>query len=181
MLSFVKDISNNTVTEQLIVNCIKNNVQVYCAHTNLDCAEGGVNDTLCEKLGLIPQYNLNKFVKITQLPEKLSTDSFILKLKISLNAAKIKLINPQNIQEIQTVAVCSGSGGEFINDIIGKADAYITGDIKYHSALDVKDFVLIDAGHFETEKIILHTLKNILNSEAENTVIGIDTPPWVII
>jgi len=181
IFSGIKKIDTENVVNNLIVDCIKHNIQVYSAHTNLDCTSGGVNDILCEKLGLIYQENLNKFVKITQLPEKMSVDSFILKLKISLNAPKIKLINPQNIQEIKTVAICSGSGSEFINDVIGKADAYITGDVKYHSALEVRDIVVIDAGHFETEKIILQTLKNLLHTEIPDIITGKENEPWVIV
>ena len=109
-----KKIEYNTVTQKLIVDCIKNNIQVYSAHTNLDCAVGGVNDILCEKLGLIPIENFENFVKIAEFPEVLQLDSFILKLKISLNAPKIKIVNPQNIQQIKRVALCAGSGGEFV-------------------------------------------------------------------
>ncbi len=174
-----KKIYNDTVTQKLIVDAIKNDIQIYCAHTNLDCAEGGVNDTLCEKLGLMPVDTVSKFVKITELTECMSLDAFILKLKISLNAPKVKVTNPANIQEIKRVAVCSGSGGEFVSEL-KNVDAFVTGDIKYHTALDVQDIVLIDAGHFETEKIILQTLKNLLHTEAPELVVARENEPWVI-
>ena len=38
---------------RLIEKLIKNDIAVYTAHTNLDVAEGGVNDLLAEALGLI--------------------------------------------------------------------------------------------------------------------------------
>lgn len=178
----LKKIAYQTKTQKLIVDCIKNNIQVYCAHTNLDCTEGGVNDTLCEKLGIAPVETFEKFVKIAELPEPMSLDSFILKLKISLNAPKIKLINPDNIQQIKRIALCAGSGGEFINAIKNKnVDVFITGDIKYHNALDVQKMILIDAGHFETEKIILQTLKNLLHKKVQDIVIAKETEPWVIV
>lgn len=175
-----KKIEYNTVTQKLIVDCIKNNIQVYSAHTNLDCAVGGVNDILCEKLGLIPIENFENFVKIAEFPEVLQLDSFILKLKISLNAPKIKIVNPQNIQQIKRVALCAGSGGEFVN-LIKNVDAYITGDIKYHTALDVQNMILVDAGHFETEKIILQTLKNLLHKCTADIIIAKETEPWVVV
>ena len=180
IFSGIKKIEYKTVTQKLIVDCIKNNIQVYCAHTNLDCAQGGVNDTLCEKLGLTPIETIENFVKIAQLPEKMSLDSFILKLKISLNAPKIKLINPNFIQEVKKVALCSGSGGDFINKI-KDVDVFVTGDIKYHTALEVQDMVLIDAGHFETEKIILQTLKNVLHDVAKDIVIAKESEPWTVV
>jgi len=176
----LKNISYETVTQKLIVDCIRNNIQVYSAHTNLDCAHGGVNDTLCDKLGVSPIETIADFVKIAEFPEPMTLDSFILKLKISLNAPKIKIINPQNKQEIRKIAVCGGSGGDFVNELKG-IDAFITGDIKYHTALEVQDMILIDAGHFETEKIILQTLKNLLHDVAQDIVIAKETEPWSIV
>ena len=35
-----------------VYNAIKNDITVISAHTNLDMADGGVNDVLCEKLGI---------------------------------------------------------------------------------------------------------------------------------
>ncbi|MBT6581581.1 MAG: NGG1p interacting factor NIF3, partial [Bacteroidetes Order II. Incertae sedis bacterium] len=63
-------------------------------------------------------------------------------------------------KSIQKVAVCGGSGSDFIqlaqkND----ADVYITADVTYHRFFDVldqegmPDMALIDAGHYETEKM----------------------------
>jgi len=175
-----KKVKYETVTQKLIVDCIKNNIQVYSAHTNLDCAEGGVNDTLCEKLGLIDIQTKDKFIKIAKLPENLNLDAFILKLKISLNSPKIKIINPSNIQTIEKVALCCGSGSEFLNELTD-VDAFITGDVRYHTALEVKDMVLIDAGHFETEKIILQTLKNLLHSVAPEIIVAKEVEPWMIV
>lgn len=176
----VKNIEYNTVSQKLLVDCIRNNIQVYCAHTNLDSTEGGVNDVLCEKLGLTPIETIQNFVKIAQLPEKMSLDSFILKLKISLNAPKIKIINPNNIQEISRIALCAGSGGDFIN-AVDNVDLFITGDIKYHTALEVQNMIVIDAGHFETEKIILQTLKNLLQEVSTDIIIAKEIEPWTIV
>jgi dinuclear metal center YbgI/SA1388 family protein len=38
---------------RLIEKCIKNDIAVYSAHTNLDIAKGGVNDWLAERLSLV--------------------------------------------------------------------------------------------------------------------------------
>ena len=175
-----KKINNETVTQKMIIECIKKGIQVYSAHTNLDSTKGGVGDVLCEKFGLVPVATINNYVKIAELPQKMPLDSFILKLKISLNTQKIKLINPDSIQEVKKIALCGGSGGEFVNDLKG-VDAFITGDIKYHTALDVQNMVLIDAGHFATERIILETLKNLLIKDAPDLIIAKETEPWIVV
>lgn len=45
-------IDTSTPLGRLIELCIKHNIAVYAAHTNLDIAQGGVNDMLSEKLQL---------------------------------------------------------------------------------------------------------------------------------
>ena len=48
----VKKINGNTLTEKIIIKAIKNDIAVYCVHTNLDNIEKGVNSILCKKIGL---------------------------------------------------------------------------------------------------------------------------------
>ncbi len=177
----IKKITNNTVSEKIIIEAIKNDVQIYSAHTNLDIAKGGVNDILCERLGIDVIETRNEgFVKIAKLPELIDLDSFILKLKISLNVSKIKIINPCDKKYIQTIAVCSGSGSSFADEL-KDVDAFITGDVKYHNALDVQNILLIDAGHFETERIVLQSLKNLLEKITKDIVVAKEKEPWIIV
>ncbi|MFA5832793.1 MAG: Nif3-like dinuclear metal center hexameric protein [Bacteroidota bacterium] len=65
-----------------------------------------------------------------------------------------------NARTIKRVAVCGGSGSEYINDAIAlHADAMVTADLKYHTFQDAEEkILLIDAGHYETERIILPVL-----------------------
>ncbi|WP_352419873.1 Nif3-like dinuclear metal center hexameric protein [Proteiniborus sp.] len=72
--------------------------------------------------------------------------------------------NPDLI--IKRVAICGGSGFDFLNDVYSsKADVYITGDVKYHDAQLAleKGISIIDAGHFYTEKIVLPYIKSFLD------------------
>lgn len=48
----LKNIATDTVQGRMFEKCIKNDITIYAAHTNLDVAEGGVNDMLAEKLNL---------------------------------------------------------------------------------------------------------------------------------
>jgi len=56
---------------------------------------------------------------------------------------------------IQTVAVCGGSGGEYIDAglVAAGVDLYVTGDVSHHEAQAAKELglCLIDGGHFATE------------------------------
>lgn len=48
----VKHIATDQAQGRIIEKCIKHDIAVYAAHTNLDIAQGGVNDWLAEALGL---------------------------------------------------------------------------------------------------------------------------------
>ncbi|AJA21486.1 TPA: Nif3-like dinuclear metal center hexameric protein [Bacillus thuringiensis] len=48
----LKAIHTDKVYGKIIEKCIKNDIAIYAAHTNVDVAKGGVNDLLAEALGL---------------------------------------------------------------------------------------------------------------------------------
>lgn|SRR5690625_434962 len=48
----IKQIDFNTVQGALLKQLIENDITVYASHTNLDIAQGGVNDLLSEAIGL---------------------------------------------------------------------------------------------------------------------------------
>ena len=69
---------------------------------------------------------------------------------------------------IESVALCGGSGGDFIGEIIKAGiDAYITGDAGHHHFLDCAEggVALFAAGHFETENPVISSLANRLRCE----------------
>lgn len=76
----LKNLLTDTSQGSMIEMCIKNDIAVYAAHTNLDVAPGGVNDMLAEKLGLVdtkiveptysvPLYKLVVFSPVTYADE----------------------------------------------------------------------------------------------------------------
>jgi putative NIF3 family GTP cyclohydrolase 1 type 2 len=54
---------------------------------------------------------------------------------------------------VRTVALCSGSGAFLLPEAIrANADAYLTGDLKYHDFTSVNNNLLLaDIGHYESE------------------------------
>jgi putative NIF3 family GTP cyclohydrolase 1 type 2 len=65
---------------------------------------------------------------------------------------------------IQTVALCGGSGAEFIGEAIAQgADVYITADCKYHEFQDAAGRIgLIDIDHWYSERHARDIFKDIL-------------------
>ena len=140
-------------------------INVFCAHTNLDKAQGGTTDTLIETLGLSKHKVKIEHDFLRMIDYKTTIEDFnnLLK-KISPNT---RIINNNTVKELNKIAFCAGSGSEFINDAkdLG-ADCLVTGDLKFHTALD-SDIVVYDIGHFESEILILPVIKKIIGSDVE--------------
>ena len=146
-------------------------------HTNLDKADGGVNDVLIKKIGGINIEKLNEeeysLGRIADLKEETTLLEFVEKVKEQLNVCGIKYIGDDD-KKIKRIAVVSGSGSEFyIDGVKNNADVFITSEVKHHIALEVKelDFAIIDAGHFETENIILNEIYEKLNVKTDCEII----------
>lgn len=173
----VKKINNSLITE-----AIKNNICVYCAHTNLDKTYGSTTDALCGVLGLQNLVTVEEYIKIAHLKDELAIEQLIENIKQSLNIDKIKLINPNNITIIKNIAVCAGGGGSFIDKLKDyDVDVYITGDIKFHKALEVEDFAVLDIGHFESELPVLPLIQGLIAKTKVEVMIAKEENPWTIV
>ncbi len=152
-----------SVTEQtLVYRLIRNGISVISAHTNLDGAHGGVNDALADAIGLI---NVEKIAdsegflyRIGEIDEPLTADELAKTVGEKLNV-RTKYVGETAF--IKRVAVCSGSGGSMLAEVLQTgADAYITADVKHNVFMEAHEagITLIDAGHFNTEDIIVDVL-----------------------
>jgi dinuclear metal center YbgI/SA1388 family protein len=107
--------------------------------------------------------NLNYGIgAVGELNVPMSAEKFL-----SYTAEKMKIQNFRysgNKQSVKTVAVCGGSGSEYLSEALRTgADAYITADVKYHGFQEALDnILLIDAGHYETEIFALNAVERYL-------------------
>lgn len=134
-------------------------VSAICMHTNFDSADGGMNDILCKKLGLVPVEPLavengKTMGYICSLEKECTPEHLAQKIKIRLGNSVVRYNDTG--KSLKRIAVCSGSGGSFLPDVIEKgADGYITGDVKHDVFIDANNngICIFDAGHFHTENI----------------------------
>jgi len=65
---------------------------------------------------------------------------------------------------VNKVALCGGSGASLLSNAIHSgADVFLTADIKYHDFFKTESkILLVDAGHFETEKFSGEILKDLI-------------------
>mgnify|MGYP005768890585 FL=1 len=166
----LKRVNEDAVVYQLI----RSDIAVISAHTNLDIAQGGVNDALasaiglrdCRGLELLNEQTGAWLGRVGTLPEPLSPEAFAAHIKACLNAASIKFSAAPRV--IRTVALCSGSGADCLDAAISAgADALLTSEVKQHEylAAAAAGISIFDAGHFDTEDIVIEPLRDYLAKE----------------
>lgn len=166
-----------SVTEDgLVYRVVRNGISVISAHTNLDAAEGGINEHLSALIGL---ENVEKVTgeegvfftvgRVGEFSEPVSADALAEKLSKTLSA-NIRYVGDNKF--IKRLAVCSGGGGSLFKEALTTgADAYLTGDVKHDVFIDSHHlgFTVFDAGHFETEDIIIPVLAKALREAFPET------------
>lgn len=141
---------------------MKNGISAICMHTNLDAAEGGVNDVLADLFGIRQRTafadgcgRVGEIDPIT-VPELAALAQR--KLAALCNApdtgAAVQVKFADAGKPVHRLAVISGAGGSLFAEAIAEgADCLLTGEANHHHALDAKrlGLSLIAAGHYATE------------------------------
>ena len=131
-------------------------ISVISLHTRADAVLDGVNDRLCDLLGI---GNVTLFGeggemigRIGKLPAPMSLSDFCLRVKSALGAPFVLCADAE--REVCCVAVCGGDGKEYVDAArAAGADTYLSGRIGYHAMTDAPEtgINLIEAGHYYTE------------------------------
>ena len=142
---------------------LRHGIGHYAAHTNLDAAEGGVNDTLADLFELqnaapIPPENIGR---VGVLPSPIKLSALVERCNALLNSRAAYTGDPDRL--VSRIAVLGGAGGgdiEYARD--AGAEAYITGEAKHNQILEARemDLPLILCGHYETERVVLKSLQD---------------------
>lgn len=151
---------------EIVSKSLSPSIDIYCAHTNFDRASGGTTDTLISTLGLNQFIVSGSGAEFTRyINYETSIQDFVKKLK--LISPHLRFVNNKNVKKLQKIAFCAGSGTEFIQEAYENgADALVTGDLKFHTALD-SPIVVFDIGHFESEVISLPVFECIIGNSVE--------------
>ena len=166
----LKSVTDQTTIGQSIQKLIANNIAAINAHTNLDCAEGGVNDTLAERLGLtdISVIGSEHLLRVGSFQSTLP--AFLEHVKAKLNCQGLRYVDGG--KPVCRIAVGGGSCGSALPEVIAAGcDTFVTADVKYNQFWDAKAFGinLIDAGHFQTENPVCGVLAEKLQAAFPET------------
>ncbi len=162
LLYFPGFINDSTMAGQNALYLIENGIAHLNAHTNLDCAPGGVNDCLAQALGLKdiqvvspdgvdPQGRPYGLLRRGTVPEQ-SLSQFLDRVKEKLHCHGLKYADGG--KSVSKVAVGGGSCADFLHQAAeAGCDTFVTADCTYHDFWEARHLGihLIDAGHFHTE------------------------------
>lgn len=109
------------------------------------------------------------------LERPMPAEEFARQIKEKLGLSSMRLSgSPQ--KKVKRVAVCSGSGGSFVGKVAGRADAYVTGEVTYHHAVEAhaRGIAVIEIGHFESEVLVARPLAEKLAQTAKLAAAGVE-------
>jgi len=175
----VSRIESTAFPGNVICEALKGGVSIVSAHTNLDAAQGGINDMLAELLGLenvsvlspVDDSNRIGLGRIGNLPQPIPLARFARNVSQTLGTGALKRVGEEN-RQIHRVAVVGGSGGSLIKTAHEKgADLLLTGDVGHHAALEAATLglALLDGGHFATEKAAFTRFSRNLAARCQTT------------
>jgi dinuclear metal center YbgI/SA1388 family protein len=124
--------------------------------------------------------------RIGELPQAVSFKDYVDLVKRRLGIKRARVVGRDRAR-IKRVAICGGSGGDLIQDVITQgAHAFVTGEIKYHQMLTADAFGLcvVEAGHGPTERVILPVLAEKLQRRLPDTAfvlsrVRTDRSDWI--
>lgn len=184
IFSPIKNIDYSTVMGKKIKEMIKNDINLYVLHTNIDSSKDGLNEYLLKKLevqnskilspnpknleiGIGRYFKLNKSQNLSE---------YIEYVKDRLEIEKAILYKASQVKEIRKIAVVNGAGAPFWKKAkFYGVDLLITGDVKYHDGEDAMEngVSLLDLNHYESEKFFMKLLKENLEELSEKMSIEI--------
>ncbi len=149
------------------------NLPLYAAHTSLDVNIPGPAGWLARALDLrnlqvlehVGTEPLRGYGACGDLPESEPAATCIDRIMELAGIREAQLCGPAPARRIERIAFCGGSGGSLMQLAAGLgANLYITGDIKYHTALDTP-LPVLDVGHHSLEEKMMRHFALLLGEE----------------
>lgn len=172
----VMAVNEETETGRCLLTLVENGIAAINAHTNLDLANGGVNDVLAETLGLRDIQIIHPMgtdaegrpyglLRMGTVKEQ-SLKEFLAGVKASLHCDGLRFVDGG--KPVQKVAVGGGSCADEMEAALEYGcDTFVTSDAKYNRFRTAYEngLNLIDAGHFHTENPVVAVLAQKLQTQ----------------
>lgn len=173
----IKRVTDDDTKGKKIIRMLTNGISAICLHTNLDTADGGVNDTLMSAIGghvtgLLDPHGTHPdgrpygVSRLGELERPMDFFEFLRSVKKKLNSNGLRYHYAG--KPVHKIACCGGAGGGDMQKAFNAGcDTYVTADLKYDHFLWAKEFGLnlIDADHFCTENVVVPVIASMLKEK----------------
>ena len=174
---------------------VQKGISAICMHTNLDAAEGGVNEVLagffgmremevfaegCGRVGSIDPITVPELAKKAQ-------QALASRCNQPLDGPAVQVKFADTGKTVRRLAVISGAGGGLFEEALAmEADCLLTGEANHHAAIDAVrlGLSLVAAGHYATEFPVCAAIADRLHAafpELEVRVSGENRDPFTYI
>ena len=153
----------------LLCRMIRGGISLIAAHTNLDAASGGTNDTLAALLGLTEVIG-EGYWRVGTLPDGVTAAGLrgLVEERLHTVVRVFGQFPPEH--PLRRLGISTGAGSESWTDCAALgADAFLTGEMKHHHGLAMADAGVmgLEAGHFATEEPGIFALADALQNRAD--------------
>jgi len=144
-------------SQKIAIKLIQKNINLISMHTNFDKTH--LNKYVMKKVFGFEYEESDDFILTAKVDMKF--EEFVNHIKNSLGVDSLNVVKCHD--KISSFSLTTGSGMSLLSQI--KTDIFLTGDIKYHEAMEAKarEISLIDITHYESEKYFCDALYNELN------------------
>ncbi|MCH5336012.1 MAG: Nif3-like dinuclear metal center hexameric protein [Campylobacter sp.] len=169
----LKDLAGELYPRAFVKEMILKNLSLICLHTNYDLSH--LNAYFVKEILGFKHFTQEKFLIFVDVDMSFQTLCEHIKQKLNLEILKVSFCGKEKLKKI---AICTGSGGDLIPGI--KADCFLSGDFKYHQALEAlsNGLSLIELGHFESERYFADSLAKHLQNLPLKAIIKVSKNPF---
>lgn len=156
IFSGLKKVNYDTYSTKILKELIKKDIALISMHTNIDKTH--LNRYFVEKVLLYSVESSEDFIVTCKVD--MSFENLLKDLSSKLNTKNLKFTKTKDY--INTLAICTGSAMSLLDFV--KTDCFLTGDIKYHDAMEAsaRDICLVDIRHYESERCFNLVLEELL-------------------
>ncbi|MCD6190798.1 MAG: Nif3-like dinuclear metal center hexameric protein [Sulfurimonas sp.] len=171
----LKQLEFSKYPANLIHKMIRKNISNIAMHTNFD--QTHLNDYVATEVLGYKILKKDGFVAYLEVDEDF--DTFATKVSAAFGLSHARCVKCSD--RVKKVALTTGSGCSLMRGI--EADCFLTGDVKYHDAMEAKsiNLSLIDIGHYESERFFAQILQKHLKNLGLEVIIASSENPFTYI
>lgn len=171
----LKQLEFSKYPANLIQKMIQKNISNIAMHTNFD--QTHLNEYVAREVLGYKIKEKDGFIAYLEVNEDF--DTFAKKVSRAFGLKFAKCVKCSD--EVKIAALTTGSGCSLMRSL--QADCFLTGDVKYHDAMEAKsiNLSLIDIGHYESEHFFAEILEKNLKNLGLKVIIASSENPFTYI